>query len=403
MPNVKPTLKSSRKRIALNWSQLRALLDGVSAIDLESLAIRNRKTAKQFAIEYGIDPDDPSGLRHICEVHREALEFIREFFLEPHQYSCIPESVSEPESVLDLLVMSSTKLKQDTTERLWSCAILKVMHGLFHIDHDFKLRYFDHIRSQIFTALDRLIVSDDADNEFLTDGEMVLPLYTVQKKRNKGRKSVLLKLLQKPRYVASDIYDHLGMRFVFETRMECLLALNILRKSHLITVTNLKPFRSRNTMLELRHARRIFQFYRPVIERVDDYPLDLLRKMDEELRNAFPVPRQTDNPFSAEAYQAIQMTARRMVRIPRTQLLDVPGVSEEDQDPLMSFYFDFELQLLPKQTYLDSLDGPSSHEAYKRRQIATARKRVFGPKLTKLLQDFDEAKREEAFTGVLYV
>ncbi|UUZ50881.1 TIGR04552 family protein [Massilia sp. B-10] len=113
---------------------------------------------------------------------------------------------------------------------MWSCALLKVMHGIFYIDSDLKLRHFNAIREQVFASLDEVILKD-GEQYFLTDGEVCLPLLHYDKKSHKGRNSILLKLLQKAAYLAADIYDHLGVRMVFMTRFECLLALHALQRA----------------------------------------------------------------------------------------------------------------------------------------------------------------------------
>ncbi|MDJ0836533.1 MAG: TIGR04552 family protein [Acidobacteriota bacterium] len=397
---IKPQLKSIKDRVSLNWTQINAVVTGVSAIDVTSLAIRNRQEAVQFAREYGFDVDDPTDYEHICDVHREAVEFIEEFFLEPGQGHLISEEVRNPENVLDLLVYSSNYLNKSNHTQMWACAVLKVMHGIFHIDHDMKLRYFDKIRVQIFQSLDSIIVND-GDNDYLCDDRMKIPIFYFEKKRNKGRRSILLKLLQKPTYVAADIYDHLGIRLVFETKMECLFALKVLRRSHLISVTNIKPFRSRNNLIDLKSTKELFSHFRPLLERARDYPMKVLKDMDRELAKRHRGGARVNNPHSDEGFQTIQVTARKMVRVPNpahqgmnsllelleNNQVDVPEelVKEARFDKDFAFYFDYEIQLLDKMSYLKTMHGPASHTAYKKRQVETARKRVLSPALRKII------------------
>ena len=47
----------------------------------------------------------------------------------------------------------------------------------------------------------------------------------------------------------------------------------------------------------------------------------------------------------------------------------------------MSFYFNYEIQLLDRLSYQAATSGPASHGAYKQRQLATARRRVLGAEL----------------------
>lgn len=394
--------KKKTTKISLNWAQIEAILKGVSAIDLGGLAIRNREVACAFTKEYGFDVSNTSELERIKKTHREAVNYIDEVFLGKDQRELIPDEVRYPENVLDLLIFASTNLTKFDVRRLCSCAVLKVMHGIFHIDHDFKLKYFDDIRRQIFESLDSLFISEE-DRHFLTLKSLKIPLYLYEKKRNKGRKSVLLKLLQKPKYVAADIYDHLGARMVFETKAECLFAIQILRKSHLISVTNVKPFRSRNNLIDLELAKQVFNRFRPVLERAERYPLSIFKKMDEEFEELFVKKTRSTNPHSSSEYRGIQVTARKMVCVPNLAYLEmqnlISSLSEQMEVPdhfqeaaeaekEYSFYFDYEIQLMDKNSYLKSMHGEASHNAYKRRQKETARRRVLGPALIRYLERY---------------
>ncbi len=400
MASLQPKIKDRKNRVSLNWNQLNAVITGVSAIDLPSLAIRTRNDARNFAREYGFDIDDPIAREEIARVHFEAVSFIQKHFLNDAQKDLISQDVRNPDDVLDLLVFSSNYLNKSNVKQMWACAVLKVMHGIFHIDHDSKLMYFDEIRRQIFDSIDKVIVREDGQ-DYLQDDQTRLPLFKFEKKRNKGRQSVLLKLLQKPSYVASDIYDHLGIRLVFETKAECLFALKLLRRSHLLTVTNIKPNRSRNNLVDLKISKRIFNRFKPLLHRAAGYPSDVFKKIDEELEASYIKRSRDNNPHSSIDFRSIQITARKMIRITNPlyrQLQDlvgylgdkvelpdhfIPGADNRN----ISFYFDFEIQLLDQVSYLASLHGPASHEAYKKRQIETASKRVLGLELLKYIEE----------------
>jgi len=389
MTEIHASLTGGARKFSLNWGYLNAIASGVSAIDLEGLALRNLHDARQFVLEYGFDLDQPAAPGVIARAHREAVAFISTTFLEPWQHDLIPDAVRHPQDPLQLLVYASRRGMQADTLRMWSCAVLKVMHGIFYIDNNLKLRHFNTIREQVFATLDEVIHCEDG-HYFLRHDGACLPLLHFDRKNNKGRNSILLKLLQKAAYLAADVYDHLGVRMIFNTRFECLLALQTLQHAHLLSVTNVDSQRTRNTLLDMDAAKAVFTKYRAQLERSDHYPAELLRQMDVELAAAAKEQTRSDNPHSGEGFSSIQVTVRKMIHLHAD---DVGGASlpayaaqegvdapaEPDYD--VGFFFEYEIQLMDKASHDRSLSGPASHEAYKRRQVETARIRIFGREL----------------------
>ncbi len=396
MTGLEATLKR-RHRFSLNWPYLGAIAGGESAIDLQTLALRNINDAREFVREYGFDIDDPRALARIRRAHAEAIEFIAATFLSPEQRALIPAEVARPDNVLELLVHASRHAAQHELRRAWSCAVLKVMHCVFYIDNNLKLRYFPIVRKQVFESLDA-VVRCDRGQYFLTDGEACLPLLHYEKKSNKGRRSILLKLLQKAEYVAADIYDHLGVRMTFDTRFECLLALQILQRAHVISAISLESQRTRNTLLDLAAAKEVFVKYRALLDRSHGYPTELLRQIDAEMAALAHTGGHAANPHSAATYQSLQITVRKMVRLPAggadaelaaaSAALAQPGDAIDDHalDDPGSFFFNYEIQMMDRASREQTLSGPASHGAYKRRQVDTARTRVLGPHLVEWLR-----------------
>lgn len=373
------TLKCQGK-FSINWTYLNAIASGVSAIDLGGLALRNQHDAREFVREYGFDIDNPHARSVIARTHGEALDFICSSFLTPEQAALVPPDVAHPQDPLDLLVFASLHgNEQVELRRMWSCAVLKVMHGIFYIENNLKLRYFNIIRQQVFASLDEVIRQED-DQHYLSDGEICLPLLHFDRKNNKSRNSILLKLLQKAAYLAADIFDHLGVRLIFNTRFECLLALRTLQRAHVISVTNVDSQRTRNTLLDMEAAKEIFTKYRCMLEAADGYPADLLEKMDAELMAISAPQTQSDNPHSGAGFNSIQVTVRKMIHLPS----DDPAAMGPDYD--IGFFFEYEIQLMDKASHSRTLEGPASHDAYKRRQVETARLRVLGRELIRYLE-----------------
>jgi uncharacterized protein (TIGR04562 family) len=372
---LRASLETKRK-FSLNWGYLGTIADGRSAIDLSELALRNLQDARAFAREYGYDLDQPQAQATVRRAHREAVDFIRATFLTPAQAAQMPAAVAEPADPVQLLVYASQHGQQAWLLRMWSCAVLKVMHAVFYLDNNLELRHFNTIREQVFATLDE-VIQCDGENYFLSDGELCLPLVHFERKRNKGRDSILLKLLHKASYLAADIYDHLGIRMVFNTRFECLLALETLRRAHLLSVTNIEPQRTRNTLLDLDAAKQVFARYRSMLEHSPCYPVALLQTMDAELAAIAQPQHRSDNAHSGAGYSSMQVTVRKMIHLPP----DESGLGARDA----GFFFDYEIQLLDQASYQRSLHGPASHTEYKKRQVEAARLRVLGRALTDLL------------------
>jgi uncharacterized protein (TIGR04562 family) len=363
--------------LTLNWHYLRAIARGESAIDLKGMALRHHDDAQRFAREYGLDPANPGHQAWMRRVHREAVAFLRERLLEPHEAAELPDEVAEPQDVLDLLVFASRFSQSRSRRRLWSCAVLKVMHALFYIDSNLKLRHFENIREQVFAALDAVVV-DGTDGFLLSDGEIALPLLRIDRKNAKDRYSILLKLLQKPAYVAEDVHDHLGVRLVLETRVECLLALRVLQRAQLLSAINVESHRVRNTLLDLDAAHDLFARWRDRLAAASGYPRELLQAMDAELAASEALPGAEHNPHSAGGFRSVQVTVRKLIHLPEGALDTADHEATGRLDRSASFYFNYEIQLLDRASYEATHTGPASHGAYKQRQIATARRRVLG-------------------------
>ncbi|MCG2585065.1 TIGR04552 family protein [Massilia sp. TS11] len=387
MTHLHATLASKRK-FSINWTYLSAITQGRSAIDLESLALRNLHDAHQFVREYGYDLAQPAGRAIVARVHAEAVAFIGAHFLTPQQAAAMPAAVAAAPDPAQLLVYASQHGLHGASLRDWSCAVLKVMHAIFYLENNLKLRHFNTIRAQVFATLDSVIRHEDGAS-YLSDGDLCLPLLHFDRKHNKGRESILLKLLHKASYVAANIHDHLGVRLIFHTRFECLLALEALQRAHLLSITNLDAARTRNTLLDLAAAKQVFVQHRAQLERAHGYPAALLRQMDAELARIAHPQTQADNAHSGEGFNSLQVTVRKMIHLPPE-----PGQPASYEQ---GFYFEYEIQLMDQAAYERSQHGPASHAAYKQRQLAAARRRVLGARLCAALEPAAAGLTEHSF------
>ncbi|MEL6177382.1 MAG: hypothetical protein AAFS10_00445, partial [Myxococcota bacterium] len=86
MPN--PLLSSHHPA----WQTIRALIGGISAIDIPALSLRSLREAEDFLACYGFDWEDPNHRVELEELRVEAITFIEEELLsdEPN-LTLIPE------------------------------------------------------------------------------------------------------------------------------------------------------------------------------------------------------------------------------------------------------------------------------------------------------------------------
>jgi uncharacterized protein (TIGR04562 family) len=294
---------------------------------MPQLTVRNRADAESLLASYGYDWQDPTQKAELVRFLEEAIHFIENRFLTPDwQDGCpdrIPAPVRSQRDVLELLLSASTP----TPDRPWACAVLKVMHGLVHIHHHPTLPFTPVARERILSQFRAVIGSDN----MLGD----LPLVAYQEKSLKSRDSLLLKILCKKETVADDIRDLMGVRLVTETAEDTLTALELLLKARLIVAPNIIPSRSRNTLIDWAYWQQHATVLPPALAFSDH------------------------NPNSSESYRSIHITARQLIRF--------GGVS---------LFFPYEIQLLDRANYLESMVGDSAHQAYKRRKLTAARRRV---------------------------
>ncbi len=301
----------------------------------------------------------------------------------------VPSEILDLQDPLDLLVWAS-RMPRDPLAR-WSCAILRVMHTLFHVDNNVYLMFLPEIQQQVFERYDRFLVPR-ADGTWLLKGRYEVPLLAVKRKESKDRVSMLLKLLHKPENVAETIYDQIGIRLVAEDLPGVLLVIRFLLDHNILMATHIKPSRTRNLMIDL-DALQSWLAGLPA-------GFDLM-SMSPEARAAlteslsFRGRVQEGNPFSASSYSAMQFTARTLIRMPSPavpaleivrsrfkalgrpeegDLLHIPELIQEQEE--FTFFFAHEVQIMEKSGFESAASGPASHQEYKYRQRDAARKRV---------------------------
>jgi uncharacterized protein (TIGR04562 family) len=365
----------------------KVVLGGGSPIDLEGLRVHSTQEALDFALNYGYNMEIPYQRARVQRIYEDAVDFLEGVILEGTELH-IPGEVLAVQDPLVLLQWASERPR--LTRSRWSCALLRVMHTLFHVDHNVNLRFLPEIQQQVFQRYDRYL--ERRGEGWVLQGAYEVPLVAVERKENKDRVSMLLKMLHKPENVAETIYDQIGIRLVAEDQLGVLMVIRFLLDHHVLMPTHIKPSRSRNLMIDM-EALAAWTEALPMPFRIQDLSPEDRQMLSRTL--ALKTPKQDQNPFSSKDYSAVQFTARTLIRLPSpasraldaiqsrlqtlgdTELSDLAGIPElqKDQEEF-TFFFAHEVQVMEQSGFQSSRSGPASHAEYKQRQRDAARRRV---------------------------
>jgi uncharacterized protein (TIGR04562 family) len=345
------------------WETLRSIIGGLSAIDVPRLHCATAEEAEQFLEGYGFDWGRTGHRLELEDLRTEAIRFIEEQLLEEDE--AIPAEIREQADPRQLLCWASSS--EPTPRQRWSCALLRVAHTLAHSRSYFNDKYGDEIRRQIFERFEpHLRMSDDG---LMLGSDEPIALVDFEVKPTKPVQSVAMKLLHKVENVAEDIFDRVGVRFITEERFDALLVVRYLREKNVFMFANVKPSRSRNTLIDLDWLQELMAGLDQEITEgniPEHERLEVLRAAVREHQYPGP-PAPSYNPYSAASYHALQFTCRQMIRVP-----DDTGRGE------IRFFFPFEVQILDEESYQLSRSGYAAHHLYKARQRDAVRDRVFG-------------------------
>ena len=403
-------LEMIRKRYDFKWEVLDIIISGKSSIDTnQGFLIATLEEAGQFISSYGYNLENPIEKAEAFGNFHEAMNFIRKYFLQPENpdglKTEIPRKILEMTDIRELFLMASLSYpgqEHDTQGMLlrnWACSILKIMHTVAHIDQDIRTSYFADVQKQIFDRYYRVIQRDENEKLYLGEGPedpARVNLVAFETKPKKSRDSTLLKLLHKPENVAEDIFDRVGLRFVTESRLDCLRTVKYLKEKMIIMPPNIKPSRSRNTLVDLENFRVKSS---QLLTKVEKGELDEASLVCELENATQQTQANSDNPHSSEFYQAIQFTCRQLIKLKNPlyhDLKELKGFARssvvENENVLkimeridlkyiqreIRFFYPYEIQLMDKRSFEENEKGRSAHSEYKRAQIQTAMKRVLG-------------------------
>lgn len=398
-----------RNKYDFRWDVLDVIISGKSSIDsLHGFQIQSVDEADRFIQSYGYDLENPIERAEIMGNFHEALNFVRTHFLQPDNPDGlrleIPRKVVELGDIRELFLMASLAYPGQSDDahgqalRQWACSLLKVMHTIAHIDKDLRSSYFSDIQQQIFDRFYKLIHRTADGQLYLGENEsdpLRVDLVAFETKPKKSRDSILLKLLHKPENVAEDIFDRVGIRFVTITRLGSMRVVKYLKDKMVVMPPNIKPSRSRNTLVDTNVFR---EGMTDALIRAETGQITEEKLLQELHAACVPPAVSKDNPHSSEFYRAIQFTCRQLIKLKNPvyddvrelkALLKQKGAQEEiakkiDRIDLkylqreIRFFYPFEVQVVDTKSAEDNERGRSAHSEYKKAQIQTALRRVMG-------------------------
>ena len=388
------------------------IIGGKSSIDSnDGFQVQSLSEAHDFIKSYGYDLENPIEKAEVLGNFHEALNFIRKHFLQPENPDGlkleIPRKILELSDIRELFLMVSFNYPSQASDsqgkalKNWACSILKVMHTISHIDKDVRTSYFPDIQKQIFDGFYKLIHRDSEGNLFLGETEtdpLRVELVAFETKPKKSRNSMILKLLHKPENVAEDIFDRVGIRFVTKTPLGALRVVKVLKDKMVVMPPNIKPSRSRNTLIQIDGFRTHLGEWLVQAERQEISEEELTAQLEKTVTPPYVNP---ENPHSSEFYRAIQFTCRQLIKLhnpvyDHLKELKTLGRSKPGHEELLKtidrielkhiqreirFFYPFEVQIMDRLSAEENERGRSAHSEYKRAQMATALKRVMGSRV----------------------
>lgn len=401
-----------KRQWSFPWPIMDVLIGGRSSIDLEFLCLKDEQDANEFLRSYGYNPAHPADLQRINEIFIEAVHFI-ESQLIPDEWA---KGLRPDNEFLNLenpalLLLWAAKKKEYVPDHIdpvslqaWSCAVLRIMHTISHLDDLQRLNNIHEAKHQIMERFRRALFR--AQNGTLMFGDMKdhIELEKVEWKARKTRKSMLLKLLHKPANVAETIYDIVGVRIVTKTMSESMIAVKYLRQFYLVDFANTHPGRARNNLIDVSQFRTHIETLLNALKLGNISESRFIEKVSELKTPA--KKRLSTNPHSSQEYRSIQLTCRQRVRYPDPSFswlnkletwLESSDKSYHSRSMIENFaelvsgwsavrpdireisiFFPFEVQILDRQAAAAGNKGRASHLRYKKAQVRSARKRILG-------------------------
>ena len=395
-----------------DWDSMELILNGKSALDSKFFtgSMVDESEVQNFLSGYGLNYDDPVARAELFGNFQEALAFIKRYFLKEGDTDGldikIPNSLYMITDISDLFLLATGNApNSDAEDTLWAGIILKVMHTILHVDKDLRSNYFSVIQTQIFDRFYKYIYRDSDNNLFLgVKGEdNGIPLVDYETKSKKTRDSVIIKLLHKAENVAEELFDRVGVRIITKERLDTLRVLKFLLEKFVVIPHNVKPSRSLNSMVNLEEFKLKHTNLLKTAIRKNMSEENFLKALQREARECSMIKDEDRNKHTSSSYQSIQFTCRHLIKYKNPFLADFNELrkaakeiqKEKEAEDILAkkilsmdvslisrdvrFFYPYEVQIVDEEAHRVNTEGEASHMDYKRSQLKTASKRLFGP------------------------
>jgi uncharacterized protein (TIGR04562 family) len=162
------------------------------------------------------------------------------------------------------------------------------------------------------------------------------------------------------------IFDKLGVRFITRNLFDTFQVVRLLVSENIISFPHIMPDQSSNNLFPVELFMEVCEELASKHEVFGE--VQIQEAFDRKLHEKGEAVKflRKENSFSGEDYKFIKFISRKLIHV----------TPNGEKDPF-SFFYPFEVQIMDQAAHQKILSGPSEHQAYKDRQIAAARKRLF--------------------------
>lgn len=321
---------------------IRLILTGGSVIDWSSAIFNDLEAVDRFLGLHYLDASEGIDQERLAYVYNEAVAYI-----ESQLNLRVPKELRNPSDVRTVFVDASLS-GMFSRKRILSCAILKIMHVIHHMEAaDLKFRA-SVSEAELFDRAERRLMRGGIDLQ--KSGLPVVAFYGSRK----TRASVISKLISKRENIASTVFDKLRFRIIVEKKRDLAPTMAWLTRN-LVPFNYVIPGESHNNLIDGRNIQEAADS-ESVASRGEQIPVQVAT---------------SKNQFSGSSYQMINFVADFPVK------LDSAELSDRFRFELGSVvYVMVEFQLLDEKTAQQNEVGANAHHRYKQRQKGVIAERL---------------------------